>query len=108
VTDPYRRSIALAVVLVVAGFGVIAVAWVGVADTVIIPTQVAYALSGGFGGFALLGTGLALLEVQRRRHAAAQGNRDLVAFASELGELAELIAASRARPTRRRRVLRAR
>lgn len=107
-TDPYRRSVALALVLVVAGFIAIAVAWVGVADTVIIPTQVAYAVSGGFGGFALLGTGIALFEVQRRRHDAARDNRDLATFAAELGDLAELIAASRARPTRRRRVLRAR
>ena len=106
--DPFLRSIALAAALVVAGFVAIAVAWVGVAGTLIIPTQVAYAVSGGFGGFALVGTGIALLEVQRRRHAAAQDRRDLAAFAAELGDIAELIAAARLRPARRRRVLRAR
>ena len=104
----YDRSLVLAVVLIVAGFVALGVAWAGVADTVIIPTQVAYATSGGFGGFALLGTGIALLEVQRRRRGAAQDRRDLATFAAELGDVAELIAAARTQPTRRRRVLRAR
>jgi hypothetical protein len=108
--DAYQRSVALGAVLVAAGFVAIGVAWMGVADTVIIPTQVAYALSGGFGGLALLGTGIALLEVQRRRMAAAQDRRDLADFAAELGDVAELIAAAHAQPApaRRRRVLRAR
>ena len=109
--DAYQRSVALAVVLAVAGFVAIGVAWFGVPGTLIIPTQVAYAMSGGFGGLALLGTGIALLEVQRRRLASAQDRRDLAAFAAELGDVAELIAVARTRPEpepRRRRVLKAR
>jgi uncharacterized membrane protein YdfJ with MMPL/SSD domain len=93
--DPWRRSMALATALVVAGFIAIVIAWVGVAATRVIPTQVAFAVSGGMGGFALVGTGIALFEIQRRRHSAAEQRRDFAAFASELQDLAELIAARR-------------
>ena len=107
--DAWRRSTALAAVLVVAGFVAITIAWVGVSTTVVVPTQVAFAVSGGIGGFALVGAGVALLEVQRRRYGAAEERRDLVRFANDLGDVAELIAERRApRPRRRRRVLRAR
>jgi threonine/homoserine/homoserine lactone efflux protein len=114
--DPWRRSIALAMGLVAAGFAAIILAWVGVAATLSVPEQVAFSVSGGFGGFALTGMGLALLDVQRRRMEAALERRDLHAFAADLTEIAELIAARHlARPTvgartsrGRRRVLRAR
>ena len=111
VTDPWRRSVALAVGLVAGGFAAIVVAWVGVATTLSVPEQVAFAASGGLGGFALAGAGLALLNVQRRRMEAALERRDLETLATELTELAELIAEKRTvrgDPPRRRRVLRAR
>lgn len=101
------RTSALAIALVVAGFLAILVAWVGVSATLTVPTQVAFAVSGGMGGFALVGAGAALHEVQRRRFAAAEERRDLTRFAAELGEVAELLAVRAERP-RRRRVLRAR
>ena len=106
--DAWRRSTALAAALVVAGLVAITIAWVGVSATIIVPTQVAFAVSGGIGGFALAGAGVALLEVQRRRYAAAEERRDLARFAAELGDVAELIAERRSSPPRRRRVLRAR
>ena len=106
------RTIALAVGFVAAGFVAITIAWVGVSATVVIPTQVAFAVSGGIGGFALVGTGVALFEVQRRRRSAAEARRDLTAFAAELGDLAELLARRGASPkppdARRRAPLRAR
>lgn len=110
--DAWRRSTLLAAALVVAGFAGIAIAWVGVSATLVVPTQVAFAVSGGIGGFALVGAGVAVLEVQRRRYVAAQERRDLIGLASELGEIAELLARRRtpsvSRPRRGRRVLRAR
>ena len=109
--DPWRRSVALAVALVAAGFVAILIAWVGVSATLSIPAQVSFAVSGGMGGFALAGAGLALFDIQRRRYDAAADRRDLVAFVDELSELAELVAARQV-PTlptaRRRRALRAR
>ena len=110
--DPWARSIVLAVALVVAGFVALGVAAAGASQTPSVPEQVAFLVSGGFGGLALAGTGLALLDVQRSRRAAAEDRRDLAAVAAHLGALAEGIAARRVpppRPTRRtRRVLRAR
>ena len=94
--DPWRRSMALGAGLVVAGFAAIIVAWVGVAATLSVPEQVAFAVSGGFGGFALTGAGLALVDVQRRRMEAAVERRNMSSFAAELTEIAELIAARRA------------
>lgn len=103
------RTSALAVGLVVAGFVAIVVAWIGVSATLTIPTQVAFAVSGGIGGFALVGAGAALLEIQRRRFDAAGDRRDLTTFASELTDIAELVAARRRpAPPRRRRILKAR
>jgi hypothetical protein len=103
------RTSGLAIALVVTGFVAVLVAWVGVSGTLTVPTQVAFAVSGGFGGFALIGAGVALHEVQRRRHSAAAERRDLARFASDLGDVAELLAARGDRPARpRRRVLRAR
>jgi peptidoglycan/LPS O-acetylase OafA/YrhL len=105
-TDPWRRSMALAGGLVAGGFVAIAVAWVGVSGAPSVPEQVAFAVSGGFGGIALTGAGLALLDVQRRRMEAALERRDFDAFATDLTEIAELIAARRTArhdaPVRRR------
>lgn len=112
VLDTWRRSVVAAAALVVAGFAAITIAWVGVSATLVVPTQVAFAVSGGMGGFALVGAGIALLEVQRRRYAAAEERRDVAGFAAELGDIAELLARRRPSPPaprpRRRRVLRAR
>ena len=113
--DPWTRSIVLAVALVVAGFVALGVAAAGASQTASVAEQVAFLVSGGFGGLALAGTGLALLDIQRSRRAAAEDRRDLDAVADHLGALAEGIAARRlspprpTRPTgRTRRVLRAR
>ena len=116
--DPWTRSVVLAVGLVVAGFVALGAAAVGASQTPSVPEQVAFLVSGGFGGLALAGTGLALLDVQRSRRVAAEDRRDLAAVAADLGALADGIAARRlhaarpvrpGRPTRRpRRVLRAR
>lgn len=97
-TDPWRRSVMFAAALVTSGFIAILAAWAGVAGTLSIPTQVSSAVSGGLGGVALAGTGLTLLDVQRRRYEAAEDQRDLSAFAAELTELAQLIAAKNRTP----------
>lgn len=112
-TDPWRRSIALAVGLVVAGLVAITVAWLGVSATLSVPAQVSFAVSGGIGGFALAGAGLALFDVQRRRYDAAVERHELARLTEGLTDIAELVAARHLRrdtpkPARRRRVLQAR
>jgi hypothetical protein len=57
----------LAVVMIVAGFALLALGWRGAAALLFVPGQVAYTLSGGFVGFALIGAGLAILNVQVSR-----------------------------------------
>lgn len=52
---------------IVLGFGAIALGWVGAAATLFIPTQLAYAVSGGLTGIALIGTGGAVLNAQITR-----------------------------------------
>jgi len=91
--DPWRRSVALAGGLVLAGFVAIALAWVGVSATRSVPEQVAFAVSGGMGGLALAGTGAALFDIQRRRLATAEERRDFAGFAERLAGIAESIAA---------------
>lgn len=70
----------LGVALVVAGFAVLVVAWGGVAGTLYIPLQLPYLASGGFGGFAILSTGLALLNIGAKRRDAALRERSLAAL----------------------------
>jgi hypothetical protein len=97
------RTTLLGVALLAAGLAGITIAWIGVSATLIVPTQVAFAVSGGIGGVALAGAGVALLLVQGRRYAAATERRDLARFSTELADVAELLATRRARPARRRR-----
>lgn len=54
------------------GFGAIAFGWVGAAASLFIPTQVAYAVSGGLTGIALIGTGAAVLNAQISRIVTAE------------------------------------
>lgn len=108
-SDPWVRSIVLAVALVVAGFVSLGAASVGASGAVSVAEQVPFVVSGGFGGIALAGTGLALLRVQGSRRAAAEDRAELAAVATQLGAIAEGIAARRPTPPRpARRVLRAR
>lgn len=71
----------IAVGLVVAGFVTIGLAWRGLAALLWIPTQVAYAVSGGLAGIAMIGTGLGVLNIQASRKSGARRR----------GELQELI-----------------
>jgi len=75
--DPYRRSLVVFGGLVVAGFVALALAAAGAWRADDPATEVAYATSGGGAGLGLVGTGLAVLGVQRRRWAAARDRHDL-------------------------------
>ena len=93
--DPWARSVVLAIGLVVGGIVALGATAIGVSDSVSVPEQVAFLLSGGFGGVALAGTGVALFDVQRSRRAAAEEREEFAVFATELGAIAEGIAARR-------------
>jgi hypothetical protein len=57
---------------VVGGFVLIGLAWRGSARTLIVPTQLAYLVSGGLGGLTLIVTGTGLFTVQLGRQLAAE------------------------------------
>jgi hypothetical protein len=87
--DPALPGLALMVGLVLAGFGAMALGWVGAARTIYVPLQFPGLVSGGIGGLALIGVGTALFDLQLARRDAARERRvtdDL------LDEVAELVA----------------
>ena len=86
--DPSLPGLVLMAGLVLGGFGAIAYAWFGAARTLYVPLQLPEVLSGGLGGIALIGVGLALFDVQLGRRDAA---RDKRLTDDTLDEMAELV-----------------
>jgi hypothetical protein len=79
--------------LVVAGFGALVLGWRGAAGRLEVSLQMPYLVSGGIGGLALIGLGLALCNLASARREAARELRrlqDLVDDAAGLLEAAEL------------------
>lgn len=62
-----HQAALLSVLLVLAGFAVIGLSWRGAAAVLFVPTQVAFATSGGLAGLALIGAGGALLNAHLTR-----------------------------------------
>lgn len=91
--SPHSATL-IAVGLVLAGFVVIGLGWRGGAATLFIPTQIAYGVSGGMVGVALLGTGLTVLVVQTTRINTARRTRDLQRL---VGDTVDIFAAVRER-----------
>lgn len=58
----------VAVTLVGIGLVAVALAWRSIAATDFVPKQLAYLVSGGFTGIALVGTGVGVAVIQRTRH----------------------------------------
>lgn len=94
-----RRDLFFAVIsaLVVAGLIGVAVAWRGVAASLVVALQLPYAASGALGGLALIGFALGVASVQASRRAAA---RDRAEFARVVDAAAELLAALRSSGSR--------
>lgn len=83
--------------MMVAGFAAIALGWRGAAATLFVPTQVAFAVSGGLAGLVLIGTGCAILTTQLNRVLAADASHDLDGM---LDRTADLVATLRGRRDR--------
>lgn len=67
-TDPVARSIAISVVLIVAGFVTIWLGYRGAARSLIVAEQIPFLFSGGLGGLALIAAGAGTLAVQSSRY----------------------------------------
>lgn len=65
-------SSVLASALALAGFASLYLGWRGTAASLAVGLQLAYLVSGGLAGFALLATGVGLLLIQFSRHLAAK------------------------------------
>ena len=98
--DDSRCRWRLLVALMVAGFVAIGVGWRGVAGSLVVAVQLPYAVSGLFGGIAVIGfaAGLMSLQLSRRREA-----QERAEFARLVSASADLLAAVRAGEGARRR-----
>lgn len=65
----------LSTLLVLCGFASFYLAWRGAAGTLAVGVQLAFLVSGGVGGFALIGAGMGIMYVQMSRHLDAREDR---------------------------------
>jgi uncharacterized membrane protein YidH (DUF202 family) len=87
-SDPFSRSIALSLALIAGGFAAFGVAWRGAARSVIVAEQVAFLVSGGLGGVALILAGSGILAVQSSRYWNARERLRLEELVTVAGKLA--------------------
>ncbi len=78
--DVWGSSLLVAGALIVAGFGSFALAWRGAARTIVVQDQIAFLVSGGLGGLALIALGAGLGTVQLSRLWAARERAKLDAI----------------------------
>jgi hypothetical protein len=90
--DEFRVSMVVLAALVVAGFVAIGIGWRGVADSLIVAVQLPYAISGVFGGIAVIGFAAGLISVQLGRRRAAEERAE---FGRVVSSAADLLAAVR-------------
>jgi hypothetical protein len=90
--DPFVVVSAVIAALVVAGLVGVAIAWRGLAAEVSVALQLPYAVSGAFGGLALIGFALGIGSIQAARRAAA---RERAEFDRVVTSAADLLAALR-------------
>jgi len=101
--DPGTAAVIVLLLLAVAGFVMLALAWRGAARTIYVPLQMPWVLSGGFAGLALIGLAYGAISIHlgRRQDAVHRAEvEDLVRTAATLAE--ELRTGRRALPGGRR------
>jgi mannose/fructose/N-acetylgalactosamine-specific phosphotransferase system component IIC len=81
--DPRVATTIVLATLVVVGFAFLATGYRGVAATLFVPFQVPLLVSGGIAGVALVGAGVALLNVHLDRTEAAQERHQLAGLQRE-------------------------
>jgi hypothetical protein len=88
--DPALTGLVLMLALVAGGFVAVVLGWRGAARAAYVPLQVPALVSGGFGGLALIGVGVALFDLQQSRRRAAREQRLLDDTLDELAHLMPL------------------
>lgn len=99
--DPALPGLLLMAALALAGFGAFAYAWYRSAGTVYVALQLPEVISGGIGGIALVGLGVALFDLQTARAQEAKEKKLTDDVVDEIAELVSL--APRLRGIARRR-----
>lgn len=87
--EPAVRVVATLLLLIVAGFVVLGLAWHGSARTTYVPLETPWLISGGIGGLALVGMGVGALSIhlsRRERAEQLEAMGDLIRAAAELVE----------------------
>ena len=95
-------SVFVSSMLVLAGFGGFFLAWFGASGTLAVGVQLAYLMSGGLGGFALIAGGMGIMYVQMSRHLQA---REDAAWAAVLDRALGILEGIRATGRLGRRVI---
>jgi len=90
-TDPFTRSLALAVLMIAGGFVAILIAYRGVARSVNVAVQLPYVVSGGVGGVALILTGAGIIAVQSSRYWSARERQWLDVIATRSADVMETL-----------------
>ena len=85
--DPFVVSVVALGVLGAAAFAVLALTWRGVAAQVDVAAQVAFIVSGGIGGLALVGFASGVVVIQARRWTEAQRRAELDGLITAATEL---------------------
>ena len=88
-TDPFARSLALAVLMIAGGFVAIFIGYRGAARSVNVAVQLPYAISGGVGGIALILTGAGVIAIQSSRYWAARERQWLDVIATRSADVME-------------------
>lgn len=88
--DPALPGLLMMVAIVIGGVVAIYFGWRGVARTIYVPLQLPEIVSGGLGGIALIGLGLALFDLQMTRHELALERKQNADILNEIASLVTL------------------
>jgi hypothetical protein len=100
--DPGMRAYVVLVVLALAGFVMLGLAWRGGARTIYVPLQMPWLISGGMAGLALVGLALGAWSIHAGRRQDAHNRAMVDVLVRQAAELAEDLRSGR-RPLPRRR-----
>lgn len=101
--SPHAATV-IAAALILGGFVLVGLGWRGGAATLFVPTQIAYGVSGGLIGLALIGTGLGVLLVQTSRLSTARRSRELQHLVRDTVEVFAAVRERTANGSRRLRI----
>lgn len=96
-TDPFSASLLVHLAALAMGVAALGFAWTGTRESADVAEQIAYVVSGGLGGIALIGFASGVFAIEARRWAEARRRAE---FDRVIAEAAELLAAVRKERTR--------